>query len=393
MATKVALSTRSTVPDAVRGAAALLVAAGHAWQVFLLPFTGKSIGMTIMGGLATWSVAVFFMLSGMLIGGSIRNRISAGAFSLREYALSRFLRIYPPLIVAVLVSIFCVLVISVFDLYGADAYLLEGDLGSARGNAAIDWWSVLTTLTLTYQLIPGHGFIFFNGPLWSLSFEAWMYALAGLASFAVVRGSLVCWLATAILVYIMLFVSITAHPPFWAVGLIWGFGFLYGWGGKTGMFLFTKRKQLGAVALVICLAVANTEFLQFLPAPYNGVQQHIFYVSFSAVVFCGLISLLQSVRFEKSAVCQTLASAAAYSYTLYLLHFPLFLLSLSIFRPSFISLGLQGAVGLAAISLAAVCMISWWVARYAEDRSVQIRLAKACIFHVTSKLRHLQRTG
>lgn len=163
-------------------------------------------------------------------------------------------------------------------------------------------------------------------------------------------------------------------------------------GRENRHVLFTKRKQLGAVALVICLAVANTEFLQFLPAPYNGVQQHIFYVSFSAVVFCGLISLLQSVRFEKSAVCQTLASAAAYSFTLYLLHFPLFFLSLSIFRPSFIPLGRQGAVGLAAISLAAVCMISCWVARYAEDRSVQIRLAKACIFHVTSKLRHLQRT-
>lgn len=393
MATIMASLSRSIAPDAARGAAALLVAAGHAWQVFLLPLTGARIGMTTMGGLATWSVAVFFLLSGILIGGSISRQVTAGEFSLRDYAVARFFRIYPPLVVAVLVTISCVVVIRIFDLYGAETYHLQGDLGNARSRATIDWSSVVTTLTLTYQLVPRHQFIFFNGPLWSLAFEVWMYVLAGLATFAVIRGSLIGWLATAILVYVMLFVSIAAHPPFWAVGLVWGLGFVYGWGGQISTILFIKRKYLAGSALLICIAVANKEFFAFLPAPYNGFRQHIFYVGCSVILFCGLTSLLQSKRFEESAACQLLAKSANFSYTLYLLHFPLFLLSISMFRPSLLSFGFQGAIVLCGLSFFAVLMISYLVARYVEDRDFQKYLFKTYLLKASSKIRQLQRTS
>jgi peptidoglycan/LPS O-acetylase OafA/YrhL len=149
------VESRSILPDAVRGIASLVVAAAHAWQIFLLPYTGLDGGMWIAGGLAVWSVSIFFLLSGDLIGGSIRRQVAAGTFSIRKYAEDRALRIYPPLFLAVGVTVSSVTIIQYFNLYGATSYHTPGDLGSARASAEINWFTVLPTLTTTYRVVPG----------------------------------------------------------------------------------------------------------------------------------------------------------------------------------------------------------------------------------------------
>lgn len=360
---------RSAIPDALRGAASLAVAAAHAWQVFLLPYTGKSIGMTIMGGMATWSVAIFFMLSGILIGGSVRRSLANGSFSLKDYALARALRIYPPLLLAVAITVLSVEIIILLDLYGAQSYLLPGDLGSARTHAFMEWPYVLTTLSLTYQLVPGHGYIFFNGPLWSLSFEVWMYVFAGLIVHAITRGSLVAWLAAGALACLMFYVSRAAHPPFWVVGCVWGLGFVYG--VKEDEFrdaFFRSGRILVPAALIACALIANDDFLVFLPAPYEGARQHLFYVCFSVVILFVMLRVFRSEGFERTAVCRLLAKTAEFSYTLYLVHFPLFLLSLSFFRPLLLPFGFYGALALAGASLIVVIATAAFLAGYAENR-------------------------
>lgn len=292
--------------------------------------------------------------------------------------MARFLRIYPPLVLSVLVTIGCVGIINGFGLYGSESYLLPGDLGSARERAGLDWSSVLTTLSLTYQLIPGHDFILFNGPLWSLSFEVWLYVLAGLGAYVWSRGSALACLAAAALVYAMYVVSEAKYPPFWTVSIVWGLGFLYSWSDEDQKAKLAKNRQkIIVAAAVACLALANVDLAAFLTGPYSGLRQHLFYVCFSVIIFSGMGFMLRRRQFEGTLVCRCLAWAATFSYTLYLIHFPLFLLSLSLFRPSLLPFGIFGAVALAALSLAAVVILSWAMASLVEDRHLLRSMGRA----------------
>lgn len=378
------LEGRSILPDALRGGASLVVAFAHAWQVFLLPYTGQSFGMRLAGGLATWSVSVFFLLSGLLIGNSIARQVRSGRFSLSHYAQDRALRIYPPLIFSVVLTIGCVLIIQWFDLYGADSYVLPGDLGQARKSAVLEWWAVLPTLTTTYQVIPSFNYLTFNGPLWSLSFEVWLYALAGLLTFAVLTGE--GWIAVAIVAAMMFVFSSAKYPPVWAVSAVWAMGFAYSTVSKRAKDVFVAGKWLLAiVAGAFCLLLANVDLFQFWVSPYIGFRQHLFYVLFSAIVFCGMTALLARDDLEEHPVCKFLAWNADFSYTLYLIHFPLFLLCLSFFRPSLVNWGLAGMVPLAALSFIFAVLMSWAVAMVVEDRAMMKRLVMTIIGRFRAK--------
>lgn len=360
------------MPDAARGAAALVVAVAHAYQVFIYPLHGATTWLSVVGSGATWSVAVFFLLSGILIATSIRRRTRDGGFVLADYMWARALRIWPPLVASVAVTLLVLGIVQSFDLYGAKAYLLPGDLASARESATFSWSTVVTTLALTYQLWPGHEFLQFNGPLWSLSFEWWLYVLAGLLSSAVLNRSRVALAGACVLAFLMFVHSTASTPPFWAVACIWGAGFVAGWNWQS-VKLLPKRGLFGC-ALALCVVgafVAGAELVPSIVAPYSGVRQHLVYVLFSWAVLGGLIVVLRS---SPPKWLRLLSKLGRFSYTLYLIHFPLFLLSLSLFRPFIIRWGEEGHCVLALASLCVVLIISNLLARVVENRALLMRI-------------------
>lgn len=368
------------MPDAIRGFASILVAIGHAYQVFLYPLQGENIWLRIVGGLATWSVAAFFLLSGILIATSIKRRSTHTRFSFRHYIVARALRIWPPLLAAVVITVLTVAIIRGFNLYGAESYHLPGDLAAARDAATFNWSSVATTLTLTYQLWPGHEFMFFDGPLWSLSFEWWLYVLAGLGAAAVLNRSILALAGVACLAWLMFFHSTASHPPFWAVSAVWGAGFAVGW-NWTAVRRFKPSHVVIAIALFIAAAmvVAGSELFVFVIAPYNGTQQHAFYVLFSLALLGAMVLLLAVPPSPRSIAVKILRYAGAFSYTLYLVHFPLFLLSLSLFRPLILKWGFWGHGFLAMASFVVVLLISDHLARVVENRRLLTKLASGAV--------------
>ncbi len=356
--------TAGSMPHAVRGIAAFVVAAGHAWQVFLYPFDKSSKAFVWLGGAAAWSVAIFFLLSGILIAFSVRQRSRRGHFNLQDYLEARALRIYPPLVAAVLITVGSVAIIQGFDLYGSTSYLLPGDQAAARSNANFQWTEVLGTLALTYNIVPGHRFLMFNGPLWSLSYEVWLYLLAGLACAAFINRSFSALLFTGA-VAVQMFLIAKAAPPVWSVSVVWAAGFLVGWHWQRAVKApAVVWAATSAVFLALAIGIARGDLQSYLVPTYIGARQSAFYVIFSLALLGALMILLKS----RLTSPRGLVELGNCSYTLYLTHFPLLLLCYSLFRPYVLPYGWAGHAALAALSLSAIVIVAWLLSRIVENR-------------------------
>jgi peptidoglycan/LPS O-acetylase OafA/YrhL len=360
---------------AIRGIAALIVAIGHCWAVFLLPFDSDSPVFRTLGGLAAWAVATFFILSGMVIASSVKRRSSSGQFGTLDYLIARTLRIFPPLLAAVVITVGSVLIIQWFNLYGAESYRLVGDEAVVRERAIFDWPSVLRTATLTYNLLPGE-FLIFDGPLWSLSYEYWLYVLAGLLCAASINKS---WAAAALALVLMVLMALAppSNLPFWCVGLVWGAGYAVGWFWPSARSL-DWRLVVGAMlaCLIGAVLIARRQLVDLLVTPYGPFQANAFYLAACGVILCGLVLLINmpALRTGTRLPLRLAARVGRFSYTLYLVHFPLLLLALSLFRPMVLGWGFAGHALLAVAVFVAVLLAAERLARVVENTAL-MRLA------------------
>lgn len=75
----------SRLMDTMRGAASLVVAAVHAFQVFVLPYFGLGTLAHLSTSLmATYAVLVFFVVSGFMFSISVAGHSRSGAFNWRS---------------------------------------------------------------------------------------------------------------------------------------------------------------------------------------------------------------------------------------------------------------------------------------------------------------------
>lgn len=141
--------------EQIRGICAFVVVIAHAWQIFLFPLGTTPRVMDVLAGLAVWAVATFFIISGLMIALSLEKRTMGGEFDFIAYMRARVLRIFPVLYLGVALTIVVVVLIQLLDLYGAQGYKLPSDVVMTRDRATFGLGSLLLTLTLTYNLLPG----------------------------------------------------------------------------------------------------------------------------------------------------------------------------------------------------------------------------------------------
>lgn len=142
--------------EALRGGAALYVFFHH--TLFSFGLIQKNSFLGIMFSFGQEAVMVFFLLSGYVIAMSMSKR----HYGFTEYFKHRFLRIYPIVLIALLVAFIGV--------------VLAGDKLYIR---AYDFFINLFMLQDISFLKPGvfANPLFGNSPLWSLSYEWWFYML------------------------------------------------------------------------------------------------------------------------------------------------------------------------------------------------------------------------
>lgn len=261
------------------------------------------------------AVMVFFVISGLLVGGVSARKFQEGRFAGRTYIVHRFARIYLVFIPALLAGY-------LLDLFGA-AYLDASGVYSETmqyrfsGNA-IDRMSPLialgNVLMLQEIVVPPLGS---NNPLWSLSYEWWYYVLFffGLQLLA----SYGCW-RRALLYGLLLIASLYFLP--WHI-LLW---FLI-WLAGTAVVLSERLswKLPPSVAYILFIAALVWSRLDNIwTENYTVSGNFIRDATVAAACFILFMSLNRhgaalSLRSRFHAVM------AEFSYSTYLVHVPFLL--------------------------------------------------------------------
>lgn len=281
----------------------------------------------------------FFVLSGFVITSSIVRNINVNSqFNGMEFLVSRIVRIYPPYIFALIFSFFIYLIVVYFNLHGAESYSLDGDKYLARDKVQASYYTYLTSVLMLPGFINGMGTILMNGSLWSIPYEFWLYVLAFLVTASLGRRIFPFIMLSSI----FLFLIVSRNYLFLYLTFTWGFGsalFFLSVFIKNNVGFLTKVRLFSKIilaALLICMLLivirgqVNNDY-GFLVL-YSNSLSYVF-----GFLFLAALVIFYSIFISRWFSCSNvLKDIGKYSYTLYLLHFPILLLAFSFFYECFL---------------------------------------------------------
>jgi len=297
---------------------------GHLRTLFFvdfqhLPRAGRLLGaIYFFTGFGHQAVMVFFVLSGFLISATIIKSCISGTWSWRKYLINRSTRLYAVLIPGLLLG-------SLWDIAGSSLFASTGvythavsDLGPAIAvnNLSVGYFFG-NLLFLQTIICPPFGS---NAPLWSLANEFWYYVLfpAGLsAGLALGRKAMrVAIPLSALVICLAAFLGLDKLIGF----LIWmcGCGLVFTYSefqlrGKGQVFFYLLTSSL-----ILCgsLIAARTTIGALLGSDLSVG------IAFTLFLF-GVLQL--EVGAGSSHYLGAAHRFAGFSYSLYVLHFPLLL--------------------------------------------------------------------
>jgi peptidoglycan/LPS O-acetylase OafA/YrhL len=344
--------------DALRGLAVLLVTLMHGREILWIgmspylrshPFevTPSSLVAYALAPLMYGAIGVslLFVLSGYVIHRSVARLLDRGSFQFDGWAFAkrRFVRIYPTLILAILVTAGCDAIVR-----SLVAHPLAGDTG---------FLSLLCTLLgLQGVLAQPYGS---NSPLWSLAIELQFYLVYPLALLVRRRVGMDAMLAIAVGVSLLGLVflqpkGITAFPQYY---IAWWIGAYIADREQAGRALPTQW-PLFAVVFLVAGCVCYT------------LQKCDLGIVFWSIGLAPILAFVIDRNFMVLAANSGLKLLGRFSYTLYAVHFPILVLASAIafggMRQSNIVLTLGITLATIALSYGA-----YWLAERPSLRLLQ----------------------
>jgi peptidoglycan/LPS O-acetylase OafA/YrhL len=310
--------------DLIRAVAAWLVMWGHLRNLFFVDFEYVEHGgrlvkvIYFLTGFGHQSVVVFFVLSGFLISATVIKRFVSGSWSWRGYAIDRLTRLYVVLIPGLLFGL-------LWDKTGSAIFASTGlysqplaGFGSSIVQSRITLPAFVGTLAFLQTLAsPVFGS---NGPLWSLANEFWYYAL-----FPVGLAALVAWTKRRIRQAVLLSVLAIAIAAFVKTPIL--SGFLIWMAGCALVVVYSRFDLRKGFWLIAYLLIASTAVFACLVASRTRnsgalASDIALGVTFSVFLF-GILQI--EPRRHQEGYAKVAHLLAAFSYSLYVLHFPLLL--------------------------------------------------------------------
>jgi peptidoglycan/LPS O-acetylase OafA/YrhL len=354
--------------DVIRAAAAWAVMWGHLRTLFFMDFQHLHSPGWLLGalyfftGFGHQAVMVFFVLSGFLISATVIKSHISGTWSWREYAINRSTRLYVVLIPGLLLG-------SLWDLAGSALFASTGlythalsDLGPTIASNNLSVGNFFGNLFFLQTIIcPTFGS---NTPLWSLANEFWYYAL-----FPAALSALLAFFRKDMRVAISLGVVVACLAAF--LGLDKLMGFLVWMSGCALVFACSKFQLrtksavffylvLSVLVLFGCLSAARTSIASALGSDLAvGIAFTLF-----------LFGVLQLKLAASSDHYLSVAHRfAGFSYSLYVLHFPLllFLRAWTVpsrrWQPDGVHLLYGSLIGVA------VLVFAWTISLFSENKT------------------------
>lgn len=369
--------------DCARWMAAFVVFLGHLRNPLFLgygavPPSDRNLLIQIWYLVTGWhseAVVVFFVLSGYLVGGLALAKTSLGRFSPADYAVDRatrlFLAFWPALALTAILDAAGTAWFGGTGFYDRSHPMIREKiaLGAFEGFAT---WPIFISNALMLQTVwmPSFGS---NQPLWTISLEFWFYAVFGLAMAAWLAGPGRSGLAFGALAALLVLVLGGDFP--WYLGL-WLIGVLAACVPWRSTEL--PRLALASFAAVLVLTRLKSDiFEQDFPA-------RMFKYYIVAVAFAWLLVSMRAVRLSPlDRLARYNRFLADFSYSLYLIHFPLMLFLLGALhatgRLDPISRGYSpaSAEGLAVYLsvIVAVLLLAWLFSQLTERQTWQVRAA------------------
>jgi peptidoglycan/LPS O-acetylase OafA/YrhL len=359
--------------DMLRGMASIVVLVAHVVETQLQRLLGSDNTAVLLGeNLAPHAVLVFFLLSGYLITQSIVANIDRnGRFAVGEYLAARITRIYPPLVGAILIALAVWYVVHGLNLPGSRPYGLPGDLFLVRAAYTVTVWDIPRALLMQNGLLQA------DGPLWSLYVEFHLYLIAMFIAVALCARRGWIWRGVALLLigfWAWLDLSFLFYASIWALGAA---AMLCR--PRLIMSGSVNRLKLISFPLAACLvgvAVAAPQLLDIAnPNPWiaYGVQW------LCCLVYADFMFLRDGFAAKPP---RWVVRTGHFSYSLYVIHFPLLLLVLSL-TEDWVGKSLARALVVALPAAVAVTMAAAWFAKFFEDQrrfKPSIRTALNLIF-------------
>lgn len=343
--------------DSFRGLAAIAVLLDHLCTTFLMPYLGNTgalnIVMNLLGG---WAVIIFFILSGYLITYSIvYNTHTNGCFRWTDYLISRIARIYPPLICSLLLCAIIFLIANNFNLHGMQGFRLPTDLFVIRDKFEFRFQEIFSSL-----LMRG-GMLALNGPLWSLYIEVKTYLLAMFVAIFMAGQSGKIGKAISIIGIIFVLTNLIHSFAYVAIWILGG-GFAMIVQGHIVKRAFLKPLYAGAIAITLFIAIINPDLIM----PQNISTG----AGFAASIALSII--LAGFMFDSqigTGIISKFSATAKYSYTLYIVHFPLLLFAFSLSHEFLSSNFRYGYLaGISALTFVVIIWIAQFLAQYCENK-------------------------
>ena len=298
--------------NVVRGIAALLVVLSHSRSYLFEAFGAEPSGWQevylVPTSFANEAVAVFFVLSGYLVGGQVVRQMRAGRFSWREYLAKRLSRMWVVLFPALVLTLIADSISR--GLFGSKVDLIRsfGDLDPAAAacNAVFLQW----TRCRAYGT---------NDALWSLSYEFWYYIFFAGATVAVFSVAKKAWGQLAVGAGVALSsVAIFGWPIFrlifaWLVGVAVAMIHARWKASVTPSWVFSR------FALVGCLGAAavGTWASAFAIDSYEGRFATV------GLAVAPLILVLAAGKRYSGAWVQQVGRSGDWSFSVYAYHLPI----------------------------------------------------------------------
>ncbi len=299
-------------------------------MIYLYPLYGfKGLFGFFILAFPPYALMALAIISGFLITYSSLNLIhkNNSRLPIKEFLFKRFIRLYPALLFSVCLMIISFLIISHFCITCIYHYTPPGAKFSLLQSLSIVPKNYLASLAFLQGIFIGPDAPTMNLPLWTLSYEFWYYILFMFITLIFVNKRYI--IGSGLLTLLLAYMLVFHQFHFLFLSIVWLSGVILALSYASNRLFSNEYKPIFFLLLTALIMICIASLVTFGHYILIPISNHSFFVQTCfALILTLLLSMFLHLNIPlKKRFFKRLAGCANFSYTLYMMHYPLLLLS------------------------------------------------------------------